>query len=95
MTTGITVKTDLIIFDEEELWEPIRKKIVAEYGVSHLFRWVSRRELGFTVRLHQNWITIDKNSYGDDITPRRWCQNQVHLDFFNDSALTWFQLKYL
>jgi hypothetical protein len=95
MTTGITVKTDLIIFDSEDLWDPIRKKIVAEYGVSHLFRWVSRRELGFTVRLHHNWITIDKNYYGDDITPRRWCQNQVHLDFFNDSALTWFQLKYL
>jgi len=95
MTTGITVKTDLIIFDSEDLWEPIRKKIVAEYGPSHLFRWVSRRELGFTVRLHQHWITINKNIYGDDITPRRHCQNQVHLDFFNDSALTWFQLKYL
>jgi hypothetical protein len=95
MTTGITVKTDLIIFDREELWEPIRKKIVAEYGVSHLFRWVSRRELGFTVRLHQNWLTVDKNSYGDDITPRRHRQNQVHLDFFSSSALTWFQLKYL
>ena len=95
MTTGITVKTDLIIFDSEELWEPIRKKIVAEYGVSHLFRWVSRRELGFTVRFHHNWQTINKNSYGDDITPRRWCQNQVHLDFFSTSALTWFQLKYL
>jgi len=95
MTAGITVKTDLIIFDSEELWEPIRKKIVVEYGVSHLFRWVSKRELGFTVRLHQHWITINKNSYGDDITPRRHCQNQVHLDFFSDSALTWFQLKYL
>ena len=95
MTAGITVKTDLIIFDSEELWDPIRKKIVAEYGVSHLFRWVSRRELGFTVRLHQNWLTVDKNSYGDDITPRRWRQNQVHLDFFSSSALTWFQLKYL
>jgi hypothetical protein len=95
MTTGITVKTDLIIFDSEDLWEPIRKKIVAEYGPSHLFRWVSRRELGFTVRLHQHWLTIDKNSCGDDITPRRHCQNQVHLDFFNSSALTWFQLKYL
>jgi len=95
MTAGITVKTDLIIFDSEELWEPIRKKIVVEYGVSHLFRWVSKRELGFTVRLHQHWITINKNSYGDDITPRRHCQNQVHLDFFSSSALTWFQLKYL
>ena len=95
MTTGITVKTDLIIFDSEDLWNPIRQKIVAEYGASHLFRWVSRRELGFTVRFHHNWITINKNSYGDDITPRRWCQNQVHLDFFNDSTQSWFQLKYL
>ena len=95
MTHGITVKTDLIIFDSESLWEPIKKKIVAEYGPSHLLRWVMRRELGFTVRLHQNWITINKNSYGDDITPRRLYQNQVHLDFFSSSALTWFQLKYL
>jgi len=95
MTNGITVKTNLIIFDSESLWEPIKKKIVAEYGPSHLLRWVMRRELGFTVRLHQNWQTINKNLIGDDIIPRRWCQNQVHLDFFNDSALTWFQLKYL
>ena len=95
MTTGITVKTDLIIFDSESLWEPIKKKIVAEYGPSHLLRWVMRRELGFTVRLHQNWITINKNHLGDDIVPRRYCQNQVHLDFFSTSAPTWFQLKYL
>jgi hypothetical protein len=95
MTTGITVKTDLIIFDREALWEPIRKKIVAEYGPSHLFRWVSRHELGFTVRQHQQWITIDKNNRGDDIVPRGYLQNQIHLDFFSNSALTWFQLKYL
>lgn len=95
MTTGITVKTDLIIFDSEELWEPIRKKIVAEYGASHLLRWVMRRELGFTVRLHQNWQTVNPNHDGDVITPRWYFQNQVHLDFFSTSALTWFQLKYL
>jgi hypothetical protein len=47
------------------------------------------------VRFHQNWITVNKNYLGEDIVPRRHCQNQVHLDFFNDSALTWFQLKYL
>ena len=95
MTAGITVKTDLIIFDSEELWEPIRKKILAEYGPSHMISWVMRRELGFTVRLHQHWITINKNVWGEDITPRRSYQNQVHLDFFSTSALTWFQLKYL
>jgi hypothetical protein len=95
MTKGITVKTDLIIFDSEELWEPIKKKIVAEYGPSHLLRWVMRRELGFTVRLHQNWQTVNKNYDGDIVTPRWYFQNQVHLDFFSSSALTWFQLKYL
>ena len=95
MTKGITVKTDLIIFDSEELWEPIRKKILAEYGPSHLLRWVMRRELGFTVRFHDNWVTVNKNHFGEDITPRRHYQNQVHLDFFSTSALTWFQLKYL
>ena len=95
MTKGITVKTDLIIFDSESLWEPIKKKIVAEYGASHLLRWVSRRELGFTVRLHQNWQTVNPNHDGDVITPRWYFQNQVHLDFFSTSALTWFQLKYL
>ena len=95
MTKGITVKTDLIIFDSESLWDPIRKKIVAEYGASHLLRWVMRRELGFTVRLHQNWQTVNPNHDGDVITPRWYFQNQVHLDFFSTSALTWFQLKYL
>lgn len=95
MTKGITVKTDLIIFDSEELWEPIKQKIVAEYGTSHLLRWVMRRELGFTVRLHQNWMTVNKNNQGDALTPRWYFQNQVHLDFFSTSALTWFQLKYL
>ena len=95
MTTGITVKTDLIIFDSESLWEPIKKKIVAEYGPSHLLRWVMRRELGFTVRFQQNWQTVNTNHDGDVITPRWYFQNQVHLDFFSTSALTWFQLKYL
>ena len=95
MTTGITVKTDLIIFDSESRWEPIKQKIVAEYGPSHLLRWVMRRELGFTVRLHQNWQTVDAYYDGDVITPRWYFQNQVHLDFFSTSALTWFQLKYL
>lgn len=95
MTKGITVKPDLIIFDSEELWEPIRKKILAEYGPSHLLRWVMRRELGFTVRFHHHWGTVNKNHFGEDITPRRYYQNQVHLDFFSTSALTWFQLKYL
>jgi hypothetical protein len=95
MTEGIVIKRNLIIFNKEDLWEPIKQKILAEYGPTHVISWVIKRELGFTVRRHQVWITIDKNYLGEDIVPRRHYQNQVHLDFFNDAAQSWFQLKYL
>ena len=95
MTQGIVIKRNLIIFDNEDLWEPIKQKILAEYGNHLMISWVMKRELGFTVRRHQNWITVDKNYLGEDIVPRRHCQNQVHLDFFNESTQSWFQLKYL
>jgi hypothetical protein len=95
MTQGIVIKRNLIIFDNEELWEPIRQKILAEYGPGHMISWVMKRELGFTVRNHQTWITVNKNYDGEEIVPRRLSQNQVHLDFFNDATQSWFQLKYL
>jgi hypothetical protein len=95
MTEGIVIKRNLIIFDNEDLWEPIIQKILTEYGPTHVISWVMKRELGFTMRRHQNWITIDKNYLGEDITPRRHMQVQVHLDFFNDATQSWFQLKYL
>ena len=95
MTQGIVIKRNLIIFDNADLWEPIKQKILAEYGPTHVISWVMKRELGFTVRRHQNWITINTNYLGEDIVPRRHYQNQVHLDFFNDATQSWFQLKYL
>jgi len=95
MTQGVVIKRNLIIFDKEDLWEPIKQKILAEYGPTHVISWVMKRELGFTVRYHQTWITIDTNYLGEDIVPRRHYQNQVHLDFFNESTQSWFQLKYL
>lgn len=95
MTARIVVKKNLIIFEDESLWVPIRRKIIAQHGISYLISTVSKRELGFTVRLHNQWITIDKNQQGADIVPRGYLQEQIHLDFYNDAALTWFQLKYL
>ena len=95
MTQGVVIKRNLIIFDNEDLWEPIKQKILAEYGPTHVISWVMKRELGFTARRHQNWQTVNKNHVGEDITVRWYFQNQVHLDFFNDAAQSWFQLKYL
>lgn len=94
-TPQIIVKKNLIIFEDKELWLPIRQKIVAQHGLYYLISTVSKRELGFTTRQHQQWITINKNNQDDDIVPRGYLQHQIHLDFYNDSALTWFQLKYL
>jgi hypothetical protein len=95
MTARIIVKKNLIIFEDESLWTPIRNKIVAQHGLLYLISTVTKRELGFTTRQHQQWITIDTNNQGDHIVPRGYLQNQIHLDFYDDSALTWFQLKYL
>jgi len=95
MTARIIVKKNLIVFEKEELWTPIRNKIVAQHGLLYLISTVTKRELGFTTRQHQQWITIDKNNQGDDIVPRGYLQNQIHLDFYDAAALTWFQLKYL
>lgn len=95
MTQGVVIKRNLIIFDNEDLWDPIKQKIQAEYGNHLMISWVMKRELGFTVRYHQHWTTINKNFLGEDIVPRGYMQNQVHLDFFNDATQSWFQLKYL
>jgi hypothetical protein len=95
MTARIIVKKNLIIFEDAELWVPVRRKIVAQHGLLYLISTVSKRELGFTVRFHNQWITIDKNHQGADIVPRGYLQEQIHLDFYNEAALTWFQLKYL
>ena len=95
MKPQIIVKKNLIIFQDKSLWLPIRKQIIAQHGLYYLISTVSKRELGFTIRLHNQWITINKNISGDDIVPRGYLQEQIHLDFYNEAALTWFQLKYL
>ncbi len=93
----IIVKRNLIVFKQgpDEYWDNIWEKILSEYGPTIAISWVLKRELGFTIRHHNQWITIDKNYHGEDIVPRGYLQNQIHLDFYNESALSWFQLKYL
>ena len=85
----ITVKKNLIIFhNPEKDWTPIRKRLVEEYGQSIVLTWAMRERLGFSSRYHTAWIS---GNNGDN----KYCQEQIHLDFYSESALTWFQLKYL
>ena len=53
-------------------------RLVAEYGMRILLSWVSRRELGFTVRFHH---------------PRNG-REQIFLDFYDEASKTFFLLKY-
>lgn len=65
-------------------WNKLRPKVFADYPISvMLIREVMKRELGFTVREHR-WYT-EQHGY----------QNNICLDFYDDSKETWFRLKYL
>ena len=89
----IIVKRNLIIFKQgpDEYWDNIWEKILSEYGPTIAISWVLKRELGFTTRRHTHWI----NFFADGAKVGGYYQDQIHLDFYNESALSWFQLKYL
>lgn len=66
-------------------WKKIQQKIIADYGVTvGIISWDLKRTLGFTVRYHKGY-SVWKKRYEDDI----------RLDFVNQDACTFFQLKYL
>ncbi len=88
----VIVKKNLIIFCSPAHWNTIWEKILADNNPSIVVSWVLKRELGFTVRQHEEWIQFVPQG---SVVPRNRCVKQVHLDFFNEAALTWFQLKYL
>ena len=54
-----------------------------------LTRWKMRKVLGFTDRLHTDWIN-KPNKWGG----MGYQETQVHLDFFDEAKLTFFLLKY-
>jgi hypothetical protein len=90
MSSQIIVKKNLIVFRRPRDWSAIYGRILLEFGMGMAVRTRMRRELGFTYRWHNQWITEP----GDDYV-RRYLQEQIHLDFYSESAQSWFQLKYL
>jgi len=76
-------------------WHQIRQLIREEYPTRDsvlIIRSVMRRELGFTTRLHREWIPEDGagqyDGYGN-------YQESIYLDFVDDIKETFFRLKYL
>jgi hypothetical protein len=90
MSSRITVKKNLIIFHHPGDWSAIYAKILKDFGMGMAVRTRLRRELGFTYRNHQEWIQIKKMDGG-----HKYCEQQVHVDFYTESAQSWFQLRYL
>jgi len=96
----ITAKKNLIIFHKPHEWYELAQQLRVEYGISiMLISARCKRELGFTVRHHKGLIPhnlIEWESMKEEgWTHRYHYEEQVHLDFYNDSQQTWFLLKYL
>jgi hypothetical protein len=92
MMPSIVVRKNLIIFRKPHEWQLIKDQLIQEHGARIGISWVMRRELGFTVRRHQALVPT---GYQRDGKPDMRYQDQIHLDFFNQSTQTWFQLRYL
>jgi len=99
-----TVRPNLIIFHDPQDWEGIRQQLVRDHGAATLMiSWRLRRELGFTVRQHRGLVSWrDKYDVSEpwhltyeDVRHRMTYEDQIHLDFYSESAQTWFVLRYL
>lgn len=92
MSSQILIKKNLIVFRRPGDWSAIYTKILQDYGMGMAVRTRMRRELGFSYRIHRGLIPN-----GKQITdmPNMHYEQQVHVDFTNEAAQSWFQLKYL
>ena len=69
----------------EKQWNEIYNQIREEHGDSViLLSWKLKDTLGFTVRRHRDYNPINGHMVND-----------IRLDFYDNTALTFFQLKYL
>jgi hypothetical protein len=82
-----TIKNNLVIIHRRATWDVLQHRLTKDFGMRILLSWVSRRELGFTIRKHQAWIPT-KND-------RHRLEEQIHLDFYDSGSLSWFVLRYL
>jgi hypothetical protein len=88
----VTVKKNLIIFHNPGEWSDVYALILQQYGMGMAVRPRLRRELGFVYRYHQGLVP---NPTPRKDGPTMYYEDQVHLDFYSDSAQSWFMLKYL
>jgi hypothetical protein len=95
----VTIKHNLIIFHKPSEWEVVQSQLRQNYGHKIMLSWVCKRELGFTIRRHKGLEEHPKEVWevmkSEGWNHRYHYQEQIHLDFYNESQQTWFVLKYL
>lgn len=92
MSPRVTVKHNLIIFHHPGEWSDIYAQILRDYGMVMALRTRLRRDLGFTYRHHRGLVP---NPHPRPDGPSMHYEDQVHLDFYNQSTQSWFILRYL
>lgn len=94
-----TIKHSLIIFHHPYEWSMIQQKLIDDFGPRIAISFVCKRELGFTVRRHKGLVPHPQAEW-EIMKSQGWdhryhYEEQIHLDFYSESAKTWFVLKYL
>jgi hypothetical protein len=93
MSSHVTIKKNLIIFHRPGDWIKIYTKILQDFGQGMAVRTRLRRELGFSYRHHRGLVPTD-HQYQDGPKMMHY-EDQIHVDFYNEAAQSWFQLRYL
>ena len=99
MSYRVTTKRNLIIFHNPEEWLTVLVRLEKDFGHAIRMRHVMKRELGFTARDHRGLIPNRKLGemwavLQSQVVDHHY-EQQVHLDFYTESAQSWFILKYL
>ena len=79
----------------EDVWNSIYLRLAREHADRPsvlIIREVGRRELGFTVRRHREWVPDERLKFG---RPGGDFQEEIHLDFDDPAMATLFRMKYL
>lgn len=80
---------------ERKDWRVIKEKIKERHGENiFLVSWRLKRELGFTVRTHSEWVACGPSlRTGNEHLFEK--KETIRLDFYDGAAETLFRLTYL
>ena len=100
MSLKVTTKKNLIIFHDPDEWSQVLDRLSVDFGQNIRMRHIMRRELGFVARDHRGLVPNRRlggvmDSFAIEDAPGHHYEQQVHLDFYNEAAQSWFILKYL